>query len=101
MSASVPVGGGAVIVFGATAVLCSLRCMAGLLWRASSTKQRIRLLLYCYSMVGGLVGGWMAWSVGGYVVRYVGGVFVGDLEADVVLVRLLCCVLLPCLAAER
>ena len=52
-------------------------------------------------MVGGLVGEWMAWSVGGRVVRYVGGNFVGDLGADVVLVRLLRCVLVHFLAAER
>ena len=75
--------------------------MTGLLWRSSSMKQRIRLLLYCCSIVNRFVGGWMVWSAGGCVVWYVGGVFVGDLEADVVLVRLLCCVLLPFLAAER
>ena len=42
VSALVPVGGGAVIVFGITAVFCSLRCITGLLRRSSSTKQRIR-----------------------------------------------------------
>ena len=43
-------------------------------------------------------GGWVGWWVDGLVG---GRRFVGDLEADVVLVRLLCCVLLPFLAAER
>ena len=73
VSAFAPVGGGAVILFGATAVFCSLRYITDLPWRSSSTKQRIRLLLYCCSIVGGLVGGWMAWSMGGCAVRYVGG----------------------------
>ena len=41
----------------------------------------------------------MAWSVGACVVRYVGGILC-DLKVDV-LVRLLCGVLLPFLAAER
>ena len=53
-------------------VFCYLRYVTGLLWRSSSTTQRIRLVLYCCSMVGALVGWWMAWSVGGCVVRYVG-----------------------------
>ena len=54
MSAFVPVGGGAVIALGTTAVFRSLHCITGLLWQNSSTKQRIRWLLYCCSMVGGL-----------------------------------------------
>ena len=74
VNAFVPVGGGAVIFFGATTVFCSRRSMTGLLWRSSSTKQRIRLLLYCCSMVGGLVGWCIDWSVGGCVMRYVSGV---------------------------
>ena len=46
-----------------------------LLWRSSSTNQRTRLLLYSCGMVGGLVDGWMAGSVGGSVVRCVSGVW--------------------------
>ena len=44
--------------------------------------------------VDGLVGGWLCRAVRGWC-------FVNELEADVVLVRLLCCVLLPFLAAEH
>ena len=102
VSAFVPVGRGAVILFGTAAMFCSLRYITGLLWRSWSTKQRIRLLMYCCSNLGGLVSGGMAWSVGGWVCRAVRGwCFVGELEADVVLVRLLCFVLLPLLATER
>ena len=39
--------------------------------------------------VDGLVGGWVCRAVRACVVRYVGGVFVGDMEAQIVLVRLL------------
>ena len=77
-------------LFGTTTLFCSLRYITGLLKRFSGT-QRIRLLLYCCSMVGGCV----VW----YQVRR--WCVVGELEANVVLVRLLCCVLLPFLAAER
>ena len=42
----------------------------------------------------GLVGGWVCSAVRE-------GCFVGDLEADVLSVRLLCYVLLPFVAAER
>ena len=82
VGAFVHLGNGAVTVFGTTAVFQkkyfvlsnTLRCITSLLWRGSSTKQGIRLLLYCCSMVGRLVGGCVARSVGGCVVRYVGGV---------------------------
>ena len=44
----------------------------------------------------------MAWWVGGWVCRAVRRwCFVGDMEADVVWVRLLCCVLLSFFAAKR
>ena len=56
--------------------------------------------VYSCSMVGGLVGGWMTWPVGGCLVRYRGWCLVGDLEADVVLVGL-CCELLTFVAAKR
>ena len=102
VSAFVPMGDRAVTVFGTTAVFCSLRCITGLLWRGSSRKQRIRLLLYCCSIVGGWVGWWVHGLAGGWVCRAVRGWYiVGDLEADVMSVRLLCCVLLSFLAAER
>ena len=64
VGAFVPVGGGAVIFFCTTAVFRSLRYITGLLRRSSSTKQRIRFLMYCCSMVGGLVGGWLRRRVG-------------------------------------
>ena len=82
---------GAVMVFGTTAVLYSLRCIITcLLWRGSSTKQRIRLLLYCWSMVG-WVGWWVHGLVGGWVCRAVcGWCLVGDLEEVAVSVQLLC-----------
>ena len=56
--------------------------------------------------MGGWVGGWVGWWVDGLVSASVcravrGWRFVAEVEADVVLVRLLCCVLLPFLAAER
>ena len=65
VSAFVPVGGGAVIFCGIVAVFRSLRYITALLWRSSSTKQCICMLLYCCSMVGGLlVGGWLGRWVG-------------------------------------
>ena len=53
-----------VVVRNIAVVFRFLRCITRLLWQSSSTEQRMRLLLYGFSMVGG-VGGWVAWSVGG------------------------------------
>ena len=75
VSAFVPAGGGAVIFFGITVGFCSLYCITGLLWRSSSTKQHMRLLLYYCSMhycsmagVGGWLGRWVGVSCVTWVV---------------------------------
>ena len=76
VSAFVPVGGDPVPFFGTQ---CSflrytgLLCLAKFEYQPTQLFVAVRTALLLQHMVGGLVGGWVAWSVGGCVVRYVDG----------------------------
>ena len=81
-------------------VLDFFNTLTGLLWRGSS---RNNAPVCCCTAVAW----WMGWLVGAWLGRWVGAscgtwvAFFSLLEADVVSMRLLCCVLLPFLATER
>ena len=88
-SAPIHVVRGPVLALFVTSVVFELFLLLSLLFLACLWVWMIQQLI-----AGCLVGGWVCHAVRRWC-------FVGDLGADVVLLRLLCCVLLPFLAAER
>ena len=92
VSAFVPVEGGVVIFFGTVFIVFAIPAYYG------EVQVRTNASVCCCTAVayGGLVGWWVDGLVDGWVCCAVrGSCSVGELKAGAVLVRLLCCVLLP------